>query len=376
LQRKDYPSMSYLFTPLSIGPLELVNRVVVSPMCQYSADDGVAGDWHLQHLVQYGYSGAGLVTVEATAVERRGRITHGCLGLYSDACEAMLSRAISAARRFSGPVRFGIQLAHAGRKGSANRPWERGGMPLSYEEDPWATEGPSPLPFAPGWPVPNALDEKGMDRILSAFVDAARRAARIGFDLVEIHCAHGYLLHEFLSPIANQRPDSFGGNLENRMRFPLAVSRAVRDSLPSRIVVGARTTATDWIEGGWTPEEAVIFSRELRSIGAEYVCVSSGGITQPLQVPVSPGYHAPFAGRIKKESGIATQAVGMILTPVQAEEIIESGQADMVCLARAFLDDPRWVWHAAERLGADVHYPPQYERAKRAVWPGAVLVRP
>lgn len=368
--------MSLLFTPLVIGGLELANRIVVSPMCQYSADDGVAGDWHLHHLIQYGYSGAGLVTIEATAVERRGRITHGCLGLYSDANEAMLGRAVNAARRFGGPVRFGIQLAHAGKKGSANRPWEREGLPLAPEEDPWTTDAPSPIPFASGWPVPAPLDEKGMDRIMNAFVDATRRAARIGFEVVEIHCAHGYLLHEFLSPIANQRTDSFGGTLENRMRFPLAVVKAVRDVLPAQIVVGARITATDWVEGGWTPDEAVIFSRELRQIGAEYVCVSSGGITQPLQVPVSPGYHAPFAARIRKESGIATQAVGMIIEPVQAEQIIESGQADMVCLARAFLDNPRWVWHAAERRGVDMYYPPQYERAQRAVWPGAAILRP
>jgi 2,4-dienoyl-CoA reductase-like NADH-dependent reductase (Old Yellow Enzyme family) len=368
--------MSMLFTPLRLGRIGLSNRVVLSPMCQYSADDGVAGDWHLQHLIQYGYSGVGLVTLEATAVERRGRITHGCLGLYSDACEAALSRIISAARRFAGTTRFGIQLAHAGRKASANRPWEEKGSPLGRGQDPWQAVAPSALPFSAGWPVPEELDGKGMEGILNAFANAALRAARIGFEVVELHAAHGYLLHEFLSPIANQRTDSCGGSLENRMRFPLAVARAVRAALPEDVVLGVRITGTDWVDGGWTPDDAVAFARELRSLGAAYVCVSSGGITHPIQMPAVPGYNVPFAERVKKETGIAVQTVGMIVKPDQAENIIASGQADMVCMARAFLDDPRWVWHAAEALGADAYYPPQYERARRSAWPGAALLRP
>jgi 2,4-dienoyl-CoA reductase-like NADH-dependent reductase (Old Yellow Enzyme family) len=367
--------MSLLFTPLKLGPVELSNRVVVSPMCQYSANDGVAGDWHLQHLTQFGYSGAGLVMVEATAVERRGRIAHGCLGLYSEPCESALARVISMARRFAEPARFGIQLAHAGRKASAQRPWEGGGY-LGTEEDPWPTVAPSAIPYDAGWEAPEMLDERGMERILNAFVDAALRATRIGFEIVELHAAHGYLLHEFLSPIANRRTDSCGGTPENRMRFPLAVARAVRSALPPDISLGARITGTDWLEGGVTVADAVMFARALRSMGLDYVCVSSGGIAPSVRIPVAPGFQAPLASRVKKEASIATRAVGMILTPGQAEEILSSGQADMVCMARAFLDNPRWVWHAAERLGASVPYPPQYARAQRALWPGAAILRP
>jgi 2,4-dienoyl-CoA reductase-like NADH-dependent reductase (Old Yellow Enzyme family) len=367
--------MSRLFSSLDLGQVEFSNRVVVSPMCQYSADDGVAGDWHMQHLIQYGYSGAGLITLEATAVERRGRITHGCLGLYSDSCEEALSRVISASRRFAGSARFGIQLAHAGRKASAHLPWE-GGHPLGPAGDPWPVVAPSPIPFAEGWPVPEILNEEGMERTLNAFVDAARRAARIGFDVVEMHVAHGYLLHEFLSPISNRRTDIWGGSLENRMRFPLEVASALRAALPEEIVLGARITGTDWSEEGWLPDDAVEFARRLRDLGAGYVCVSSGGIIPSVQIPAEPGYNAPFAARVRGEADIATQLVGMIIRPQQAEEIIASGQADMVCLARAFLDDPRWVWHAAEELNAAVHYPHQYERARRSAWPGAAMLRP
>jgi 2,4-dienoyl-CoA reductase-like NADH-dependent reductase (Old Yellow Enzyme family) len=367
--------MSRLFASLNLGKVAFSNRVVVSPMCQYSADDGVAGDWHLQHLLQYGYSGAGLITLEATAVERRGRITHGCLGLYSDPCEAALDRVIRAARRFAGPARFGIQLAHAGRKASAHLPWE-GGKPLGPAEDPWPIVAPSPMPFAEGWPMPEAMNEEAMERVLNAFVDAARRAARIGFDVVEMHAAHGYLLHEFLSPLSNRRTDAWGGSLENRMRFPLAVASAIRAALPREIVLGARITGTDWTEEGWLSDDAVVFSRRLQDLGAGYVCVSSGGIIPSVHIPVAPGYNVPFAGRVKRETGLTTQVVGMIIQPRQAEEIIASGQADMVCLARAFLDDPRWVWHAAEELNATVHYPSQYERARRSAWPGAAMLRP
>jgi 2,4-dienoyl-CoA reductase-like NADH-dependent reductase (Old Yellow Enzyme family) len=368
--------MSMLFTAVRIGRIQLSNRVVVSPMCQYSADDGVAGDWHLQHLIQYGYSGAGLVTLEATAVERRGRITHGCLGLYSDACEAALSRVIGAARRFGGQTRFGIQLAHAGRKASAHLPWEEQGGPLRRGQDAWRTVAPSPLPFAEGWPQPEELDGKGMGRVVDAFVGAARRAERIGFEVVELHAAHGYLLHEFLSPVANRRADSYGGSLENRMRFPLAVARAVRAALPDDVALGARITGTDWVRDGLTPDDAAAFAGELQSLGLTYVCVSSGGISPAARIPAEPGYNVPFAEKVKKETGMAVQTVGMIMKPEQAEEVVGSGCADMVCLARAFLDDPRWVWHAAEVLGAEAYYPHQYERARRAAWPGAALLRP
>jgi 2,4-dienoyl-CoA reductase-like NADH-dependent reductase (Old Yellow Enzyme family) len=368
--------MSRLFTPLSLGPVELPNRIVVSPMCQYSANDGVPGDWHLHHLMQFGCSGAGLVMIEATGVERRGRITHGCLGLYSDECEAALSRIISAVRRISGPTRFGIQLAHAGRKASANIPWKKGGAPLGEGEDPWNTVAPSAVPFGPGWHTPDALDEKGMLTIIHAFTEAAHRAARIGFDVVEVHFAHGYLLHEFLSPLSNFRQDLYGGSLENRMRFPLNVVKAVRAAVPREMVVGARITGSDWDDRGFSSKDAAVLSRELRSLGAAYVCVSSGGILPSIRVPSTPGYNVHFAAKVKEEAGIHVRAVGMILTPEQAEEIVVTGKADLICMARAFLDNPRWVWHASEKLGASAHYPHQYERARRSSWPGAEIIRP
>jgi 2,4-dienoyl-CoA reductase-like NADH-dependent reductase (Old Yellow Enzyme family) len=232
------------------------------------------------------------------------------------------------------------------------------------------------VPYVEGWPIPEALDKDGMQRILTAFARAARRAARIGFEVVELHAAHGYLLHEFLSPIANRRTDSYGGNLEKRMRFPLEVVNVVREALPGGIILGVRITGTDWLEGGLTLDDAVVFAHELRSLGAGYACVSSGGITRAVEVPVEPGYQVPLAERIKKESGIATRTVGMIFTPEQAEDIISSGKADMVCMARAFLDNPRWVWHASEKLGASIQYPPQYARAQRSVWPVAEVIRP
>ncbi|MGH9437224.1 MAG: NADH:flavin oxidoreductase/NADH oxidase [Terriglobia bacterium] len=369
--------MSQLFSAFQLGPVKLSNRIVVSPMCQYSADDGVAADWHLQHLAQFGYSGASLVMAEATGVERRGRITHQCLGLYSDDCEAALSRIFAAARRFAGPnVRFGIQLAHAGRKASVYRPWGDRKGPLASGDDPWQTVSASPIPFDAGWPAPDALGEAGMERIRDVFASSAGRAVRIGLEVVELHAAHGYLLHQFLSPISNQRRDSYGGSLENRMRFPLAIAAAVRAVIPRHVALGARITGTDWIEGGWIIEDAVAFARALREEGLDYVCVSSGGISPAVSIPVEPGYQVPLAARVRKETGIATQSVGMIFKPEQAEEIIASGKADLVALARALLDDPRWPWHAAEKLGGSVHYPPQYERASSSLWPGAALLRP
>ncbi len=368
--------MSHLFSPFQLGPVKLSNRITVSPMCQYSADDGVATDWHLQHLSQFAYSGASLVTIEATAVERRGRITHHCLGLYSDDCEAALSHVLATARRFAGPeVRFGIQLAHAGRKASVYRPWDERKGPLAPGDDPWRTVSASPVPFDAGWPAPEELDEPEMDRIREAFANSAKRAVRMGLEAIELHAAHGYLLHQFLSPISNQRRDSYGGSLENRMRFPLAVAAAVRAATPGRVALGARITGTDWVKGGWTVDDAVALARSLREEGLDYVCVSSGGIAPAVSIPIAPGYQVPFAATVRKEAGITTEAVGMIFNPEQAEEIIASGSADLVALARALLDDPRWPWHAAEKLRSQVHYPPQYERASRSLWPGAALLR-
>ena len=320
-----------LFTSLSLGPLELPNRIVVAPMCQYSADDGCANPvWHRQHWAQFAMSGAGLVVVEATGVERIGRITHSCLGLYSDACEAAMARELSAVKRLALPgTRFGIQLAHAGRKASAQRPWE-GGKPLGQNEDPWPAVAPSAIPFDAGWHTPRALDDAGIARVREAFVAAARRAVAIGFDQVELHMAHGYLLHEFLSPLGNQRTDGYGGSLENRLRFPLEVARAVRAAVPAHMALGARITGTDWVEGGWTVEDAIVLASELSASGLDFVCVSSGGIHGGLRVPVEPGYQVPLATRIRQGSGIVTRAVGLIADAQQAERIVAGGQADQV----------------------------------------------
>jgi 2,4-dienoyl-CoA reductase-like NADH-dependent reductase (Old Yellow Enzyme family) len=368
--------VTHLFSPLSLGPIELPNRIVVSPMCQYSASDGSASDWHLQHLMQFAIGRAGMVVLEATAVERAGRISHGCLGLYSDANEAALARVLDPARRIAAPgTAFAIQLAHAGRKASCQAPFE-GGRPLQRDEDPWPTVAPSAVRFAEGWHVPEALDGKGLERVVAAFRQAAKRAVRLGFDAIELHGAHGYLLHEFLSPLSNRRGDAYGGSAENRMRFPLEVMQAVRAVVPGTVALGARITGSDWVDGGLIVDDAVAFAKALKKIGTDYVCVSSGGNASHAKIPLAPGYQVPFAAKVKAATGIATRAVGLIAAPEQAEAIIAEGQADFVALARAFLDDARWVWHAAERLGAEISYPPQYARVSRAMWPGTALVRP
>jgi 2,4-dienoyl-CoA reductase-like NADH-dependent reductase (Old Yellow Enzyme family) len=358
---------SALFTPFELGPIHLPNRIVVAPMCQYSAQQGIATDWHLMHLGQLAAGGAGLVMVEATAVEPRGRITHGCLGLYDGDCETALGRILAAARQWSGSTRFGIQLAHAGRKASARRPWE-GGDPLDTTEDPWQIVAPSALPFADGWPAPTALDARGLETIREAFVAAARRAARIGFDVVELHCAHGYLLHEFLSPITNRRDDAYSGGLANRMRYPLEVIEAVRTALPAGVALGVRISATDWLEGGWTAADSVAFARLARALGVVYVCCSSGGIAPGAKIPLGPAYQVPFAEQVRREGRVATRAVGMITHAEQADDIVAKGRADLVALARGFLYDPRWAWHAADRLGASTEHPAQYARARDLRW--------
>jgi 2,4-dienoyl-CoA reductase-like NADH-dependent reductase (Old Yellow Enzyme family) len=362
-----------LFEPLSLGGITLANRIAVSPMCQYSAENGAANDWHLQHLGSLSLSGAGLVIVEQTAVEPAGRITHGCLGLYSDVNEAALVRVVGFCRR-AGSAALGIQLAHAGRKGSAKLPWEGGG-PLPPEAGAWTNAAPSAIPFDTRWPAPQALDEAGLERIRNAHTAAARRADRLGFDLVELLGAHGFLLHSFLSPIANRRTDAYGGSLANRMRYPLEVAAAIREVWPRRKALGMRITGKDWVDGGITPEEAGIFAGKLSDIGFDYVCVSSGSISPAARPTIAPGYQVPLAAAVKKASGIAVQTVGMIVDPHQAEAIVAEGHADCVALARGFLDDPRWAWHAAAALGSDAVYPPQYLRARPEHWPGATLTR-
>lgn len=361
---------SKLFTPFSIGKLDLANRIVIAPMCQYSAVDGSMTDWHLQHLGNLSLSGAGLLMVEATGVTPAGRISHGCTGLYSESNERAMKRAVDLVRSIS-PIRIGVQLAHAGRKASTQRPWE-GRSFLTNGAGAWQTVAPSAIPLAAGWPSPQALDREGMEAVKRAFITAALRAARIGFDLVELHSTHGYLLSEFLSPLANKRDDEYGGSLENRMRFPLEVFRALRAVWDKPL--GAKISGTDFADGGWTPGEAVAYARELKTLGCDYVTVSGGGVVLDAKVPVGPGYQVPFAEKVKRETGITTGAIGLISDPHQAEDIIVSGKADYVSLARAMLFNPRWPWHAAIALGAELKYPPQYERSAPKAWPPAATL--
>lgn len=358
---------SQLFSPLKLGGIELPNRLVVAPMCQYSAQDGTVGEWHAQHLAQLGYSGAGFVVVEATGVERRGRISHGCVGLYNDDNEAALKNVLTTARRWAGPTKFGIQLAHAGRKASTRRPWE-GGAALSIDEEPWQTISSSAIPFTDSWHTPRALTLAEIEPVIEAWAMAARRAVRIGFDAIEIHCAHGYLIHQFLSPLVNKRTDEYGGSLENRMRFPLAVIRAVRDATPASIPLGMRVSATDWVEGGWDIAQTIEFVNAAQSLGVEFVCASSGGAVSGVTVPVASGYQVRFAREIKRATGMLTRAVGLINGSRQAEDILRAGDADMIALARGFLDDPRWGWHAADELEASAHGPSQYALARSTGW--------
>jgi 2,4-dienoyl-CoA reductase-like NADH-dependent reductase (Old Yellow Enzyme family) len=351
---------SPLFTPISFRSLELPNRIMISPMCQYSAVEGSATDWHLIHLGHLALGGAGLLCVEATAVEAAGRITPGCLGLYSDENERALERVVRAVRGAS-PIKLAIQIGHAGRKASSAVPW-RGGQLIPLAEGGWRPVAPSALPQLPDEPPPEALDRAGLARLKAAFVASTQRAARLGFDALELHAAHGYLLHEFLSSLSNRREDEYGGALENRMRFPLEVFDAVRAAWPADKPLGVRVSATDWVEGGWEIEQCVAFARELARRGCDWIDSSSGGVSPQQKIPLGPGYQVPFAKRIRAETGVRTIAVGLITEPKQAEAIIASGEADMVALARAMLYDPRWAWHAAAALGASAHSPEQYWR--------------
>ena len=355
--------MSKLFEPMQIGALSLANRIIVAPMCQYSASEGSAGDWHLIHLGHLALSGAGMLIVEATAVSAEGRITAGDLGLYSDANEAALARVLEAVRAHS-PIAIGMQLAHAGRKASSRAPWEGGLQVPIGAPGGWQAVAPSALPHALGEQAPAALDAAGMEKIRADFARAATRAARLGIDGVEIHAAHGYLLHQFLSPLANQRTDRYGGSLENRMRFPLEIFDVVRAAFPSDRPVWARISATDWVPGAWDIDGTVALSRALKERGCAAIHVSSGGVSSQQKIPVGPGYQVPFAARVKAEVGLPTIAVGLITEATQAEAIVASGQADAVSLARAMLYDPRWPWHAAAALGARVVAPHQYWRSQ------------
>jgi 2,4-dienoyl-CoA reductase-like NADH-dependent reductase (Old Yellow Enzyme family) len=360
--------MSTLFSPISFGPLTLQNRIVIAPMCQYSAENGEANDWHLIHLAQLALSGAGLLIIEATAVEPDGRITPGDLGLWSDATEAALARTLNSVRRHS-PMPIAIQLAHAGRKASSHAPWD-GGQLIPPEQGGWNTWAPSAIAHAINEVPPVALERDRLDQIRQGFAESARRAKRIGLDAIEVHAAHGYLLHQFLSPLSNQRDDEFGGSLENRLRFPLSVFDAVRAEFPAGKPVGIRISATDWVTGGWDIEQSVHFALELKRRDCSFIHVSSGGLSPLQKILPGPGYQVEFAERIRRESGLPTIAVGMITDAEQAESIVASGQADMVALARGILYDPHWPWHAAAKLGASVTAPRQYWRSQPSEYKG------
>ena len=353
--------MSVLFTPFKLRGLTLANRIVISPMCQYSAEDGRATAWHMIHLGNLALSGAGALVIEATAVEADGRITPGCLGLWNDATEAALAPVVAAIRKYT-RIGLMIQLAHAGRKASSEVPW-RGGQLIPLSAGGWVPQAPSAVEHKQGEPAPHALDKDGLRRVREAFVAAAQRAARLGLDGIELHCAHGYLLHEFLSPIANQRTDEYGGALANRMRFPLEVFDAVRAAFPADKPVGVKVSSTDWVEGGWDLAQTIGLAQELKKRGVDWVDASSGGVSPLQKIALGPGYQVPFADAIKQATGLNTIAVGLITQARQAEEIVASGKADLVALARAMLYDPRWAWHAAAELGASVEASPQYWRA-------------
>jgi len=366
--------MSMLFQPIDLRSLTLPNRIVVEPMTQFSASDGTAGDWHLMHLGQYAVSGAGLVLTESTYVAPEARNTPMCLSLYSDAQEQAIAR-IKHFFDAYGTARFGVQLCHAGRRASAKEPW-LGGGPRLPAEGGYPSVAPSPVPISAKWPTPRELTIAEIAGIRDAFVGATGRALRAGVDLLELHCAHGYLLHQFLSPISNRRGDRYGDSLENRMRFPLEVFEAVRAAWPSQKPLGVRISATDWVAGGWDLDQTIAFARALDQLGCDFIDVSSAGLSEHQRITVGPGYQVPFAAAVKQAVKMKVVAVGLINQPLQAETILMTGQADMIGLARAVLYDPRWPWHAAQELGVHLEYPRQYERAHPSRKSGAGINAP
>ena len=354
--------MSALFSPIKLRGLALANRIMVAPMCQYSAENGEANDWHFTHINSLSLSGAAMFCIEATHVEAIGRITPGCLGLWNDATEAALKPILASVRKHS-KAAVAVQLAHAGRKGSSHTPWD-GGQQIALAAGGWQAVGPSAVPHKDGEAAPLALDAAGMARIRDAFVAAARRADRLGIDAIELHSAHGYLLHQFLSPIANQRTDQYGGSLQNRLRYPLEVFDAIRAAFPQHKPIGVKVSATDWVEGGWDLAQTIEFAKALKPRGVDWIDVSSGGASPLQKIPLAPGYQVPFAQAVKAATGLTTMAVGLITEARQAEDIVASGKADMIALARGMLYDPRWGWHAAAELGGQVTAPPQYWRSQ------------
>jgi 2,4-dienoyl-CoA reductase-like NADH-dependent reductase (Old Yellow Enzyme family) len=355
--------MTKLFEPLRIGGLDLPNRIVIAPMCQYSAEDGRATSWHTIHLGHLALSGAGLLIIEATSVSPEGRISPKDLGLWSDETQTALAEVIRTVRQNSA-IPIMIQLAHAGRKASTLPPWQGGRQIPAGQDDGWRCIAPSPLAFSPTDEVPEALDRAGLERIKQAFVAAAQRTVAIGLDGIELHAAHGYLLHQFLSPLSNRREDEYGGSLDNRMRLLLEVFEAVQAAVPPQFPIFVRISATDWAEGGWDLEQSIVLARALKARGCRVLHVSSAGLTPAQKIDVGPNYQVRFAEAIKRETGLLTIAVGLITEAEQAETILQTGQADMIALARAILYDPRWPWHAAAKLGEQIAVPKQYLRSQ------------
>ena len=351
---------SKLFTPLALGPQQLQNRIVVAPMCQYSAIDGLLQHWHQVHLGTLAMSGAGLLILEATGVSAEARITPGCLGLYNNDHAAALKQQVENLRSLSDTC-IGIQLAHAGRKASSSLPWQGGDL-IAVADGGWQTVAPSALPQKPGETEPLALDAAGLNKVRNDFQRAAERARDCGFDLVEIHMAHGYLMHQFLSPVANQRTDEYGGSLENRLRLPLEVFDIVRAACSDSMSVGIRLSAYDWVADGWDVAQSIELSKALQSRGCNFIHVSSGGVAHEQKIALEPGYQVPFARDIKAALNIPVIAVGLITEPQQAEQIVANGEADAIALARGLLNDPRWPWRAAAELGGTVNAPSQYWR--------------
>jgi 2,4-dienoyl-CoA reductase-like NADH-dependent reductase (Old Yellow Enzyme family) len=362
--------LNQLLTPIALRDLELANRIVISPLCQFSAVDGTAQPWHWMHVGSFAVSGAGLLIMEATGVSDIGRITPGCLGLYSDENEVALTRLLRDVRTFS-DMPIGIQLSHAGRKASTRPTWELWkGSVIPRDEGGWSVIGPSSQAYTEGWPVPAELDETGLREVIAQFVASTKRADRCGFGLIEIHAAHGYLLHQFLSPLTNHRQDRYGGSAEARMQFPLEVAKAMREAWPEGKPMGMRITGEDWNEGGLTLDDAVMLADALKEIGFDYVTPSAGNVAPGMKLPqVYPGYMAGFSEHIRSKTSIATMAVGMIIAPDQANELVTSGKADMACVGRGFMDDPRWAWHAAAALEGEAKVAPQYARATPKHWP-------
>ncbi len=363
--------MSALLSPARLGKLECRNRIVVAPMCQYSAIEGVVQPWHEQHLGQLAISGAGALTIEATAISAQGRITEGCIGLWTDAQEQALTQLLVRLRSYA-DLPIGIQLHHAGRKASCARPWE-GGRSIPRTDGGWEIAAPSAIAWSDSSQVPVAMSREDMERVIAEFAGAARRADRAGLDFIELHAAHGYLLHSFLSPLSNQRDDDYGGSLQNRMRFPLAVTRAVRAVWPAHKALGLRINGTDWIDGGWRPQDAIAFGQELLALGVDYLSVSSGGARGGISVKLSPGYQVEFAEQIRSALGCTVIAAGLIADPEHAESLVAQGRTDFVAVARVLLDDPRWPQHVATQLQATPLTPRQYQLAASGKWPLAPI---